>query len=913
MPIEDIKEKLKKNDELSLNDNLELQNILNELEIKFLTGDLLYRISIQDESKLKDGEAELIGLAIKNQLDTNSNYYYNPQGRIFTELKDRVLLKIQDQNFSRDSLSPLELIFFNQQVRYDIEQLRENKKLPDNQFYEAAKKLSPFPGKVLYPGTKDTGAQKKAKYTGQYWDEDSKKMMFIKKSEEHPEDDIAEVYGSKLSRVLVDESFASCNFIKTQKTSTNNVDSSSDMYITSVMYDGFKPFFTHRRHNINLFGKKMEIKTADFNTYRPATKIEKKDDTSHRLYKRIDKLEDYQTKELCRVLATSLLYRGYDTQTENINFYKKKNSELEHVGRIDFGWMFNNIASPKKEKVTLIDRVGQIQGKRKSKSRGGLKPTNHFLDYFIFDKVQEAMPDQLEEIASSSIKKMEELMAEMNASFEEIGNCAPTNSHIAKRNHQSQALYGFALHMGMESWEIPELDDLLPLPKDKELRHKIDIRDQVLKANIDQQKLAKIKNTVHLKLQNSIQNRARQLNCIAKCIRYQNDIRFMGYYEKHEHQALFLKELLEDDDFNNLHSTTFTNGDKFVDFNSTPKNIKSSDYPERILNRDFILDVAKNYKKLESEDQEVVVKFIAKFCQDETLLNDIKKKDSTLFNAVKKKQENKKDMSGFFEAPYAKSNNPLFLQNGKNAEKYIALIIDTIKNNNILNQQQYPEHAKIQQIISSYNLDLQSISTKEISDRLISSDKNAFQEALNNYSSNKMLLGRVLKSQNVSSQSNQNTSYQGMLTPPPLGVDSNTQSTNISKDNFGNILTTLANEENSKILRFSDIQKISFSTGESFYESTVTKTNNENTKIRLAENGNTAHMTGTYNEENFKILLDVYIRTKDIRDPNIIKPLNIPETHQDSVENLIHEAVNEYLQEIGQQQILSNESPMNNM
>ncbi|NQY43770.1 MAG: hypothetical protein HRT87_10545 [Legionellales bacterium] len=53
-------------------------------------------------------------------------------------------------------------------------------------------------------------------------------------------------------------------------------------------------------------------------------------------------------------------------------------------------------------------------------------------------------------------------------------------------------------------------------------------------------------------------------------------------------------------------------------------------------------------------------------------------------------------------------------------------------------------------------------------------------------------------------------------------------------------------------------------------------------------------MDGTYNKDNYKLLLDIFIKTNDVIDPNKIKGLNIPKDKEHEVQEMIKTSVNEY-------------------
>ncbi len=81
---------------------------------------------------------------------------------------------------------------------------------------------------------------------------------------------------------------------------------------------------------------------------------------------------------------------------------------------------------------------------------------------------------------------------------------------------------------------------------------------------------------------------------------------------------------------------------------------------------------------------------------------------------------------------------------------------------------------------------------------------------------------------------------------------------------------------------------------ENCYQSTIEYDDNDEITILVDKSGQEAYIQNDFNEKDYKRLVDIFIRTNDVTDPNIIKPLNI--TGQDRVRALeiISQSIDEY-------------------
>jgi len=299
----------------------------------------------------------------------------------------------------------------------------------------------------------------------------------------------------------------------------------------------------------------------------------------------------------------SLLCRGYDVQTENLNYYTGSDGTT-HIGRIDFGWMLYHIAS--KKKVKLVSKRSYI-GERTT-------PTNHYRDYFPF--VKGRLPDAFAEISRRCKERSAEVRAAMEKSIENIVECAPEGKEdLAKL----EALHNLAKHMGLQNWKHADLNDNCPLGEEVDFTD-IEITDDMLRH---------IEEEVHSSLENSMLHRAQQMACIAEYIRYEIGIeslksvpsRIRKVEEQHRSIKL-LKWLSESEDFR-LAGRNYINWDER----------KHTEYPSLVINLNFMNKILSS--PMTEQQQEVVVDFISKCgASNKSVMQQLKKKQPDLYQQV---------------------------------------------------------------------------------------------------------------------------------------------------------------------------------------------------------------------------------------------------------------------------------------
>ncbi len=951
-------------------EKLAYEKALSELRVKF---------SFSSKVKLTEDEIELYNQAVKNVIDgiypeseEQKNLYISLSLKIERKINSGFAFEKNNLVEEHSQFSKDEEILFNTAVRNTIDKMvelenssqqNEMHRIQENAYklYDLAKDISPFAGKVRYYEEEEdvSGAQKKAEHSGRYWDEYKAKFFYIKKSEKHPGDDIAEVYGSKLSQVLINESVADCSFVKNEQKDV--------MYIASEFYTGFEPLYKHKRW---AFDKKTsdfnrKFKKSDLNSPDPSTE-------QHPLAQSINSLKNHEVHELCSVLATSLLYRGYDVQTENINFYLDENGD-RHVGRIDFGWMLDDIALDPKVRLLSNRNIAVAPWVR-------TKPTNHYREYFIFDVVQEVLPVQLEKIAMNAQNKIDQLLAEMENCLKNIGNSVVL---MYKEFYQAESLYNLAKHIGMQEWGVPFLDELMPLSG--KLGLKFD--------HVDEAIVERLKECVHSTLRDNIISRSQQMHCIAQCINYQNAVK-EDPNNKYEHGVKLLADLLDTDDFERIINKFKKDGAKFVDFNKN----SGDDYPELVLNEKFILDLASEYENMAGHERKTLTIFVAEFCDDKALLKKIKAKNQELYENIKdpntrkinfNKYDNElsnddvtvtndieKDAKVIKYIEYLLSNkfdenedeDKIDLQNSlqniivlndyssqdqnyykkilntfkeyaiersevddwdeeldalyddarqhflidKKKLEYTKLILKSINDNISLSSLTLAKHAEVQKIFNKLVADGTLTKTSEPENFILAvyelkkEDIKVFEKAINEYKSpkNVLLKNTIMLSPNKT-QLATNKSYQEFVSPPPLGLSTNVKNNVNIENKLQDSLNFL--KKIKKLTCFSPPKQVELSSGDIYYETTVTNKNKNDTKIRLAKNGEKAYIAGTYDEESYRALVEVYVRTHKITDPKKVTPLNIPDNHKDSVNEIINDMVNEYLLEIGEKKPILND------
>ncbi|NQY41902.1 MAG: hypothetical protein HRT87_00925 [Legionellales bacterium] len=96
-----------------------------------------------------------------------------------------------------------------------------------------------------------------------------------------------------------------------------------------------------------------------------------------------------------------------------------------------------------------------------------------------------------------------------------------------------------------------------------------------------------------------------------------------------------------------------------------------------------------------------------------------------------------------------------------------------------------------------------------------------------------------------------------------------------------------------------------------YYETTVKKGNAE-TVIRMAKDGQKAHIKGGFNAESYKLLIKSFVDTNDIMDLNDIKPEKVPPSKLEEARRIIHESVSAHRVEKGEPALPPFDEPQQN-
>ena len=216
---------------------------------------------------------------------------------------------------------------------------------------KASSSVTPFPGMMVvgYPGS---GAQKKAKHTAFYIDENGKKWM-VKMSADYPADNVAEVVTASLLVDLIGEKHAvPYEFLKA---------ADGGMYLKSEVRKEFGTL------------KKDKEKALAIGS-NPVTKKNK-----GKIHERLERFEN----EMAMILAGSLLVGDSDCQVGNICFYKD-DSGNKKIAKFDDGWGLADLCKPGHQAVDLFEKIAWL-GERGThgvdKLLGANLPTNHYIDY----------------------------------------------------------------------------------------------------------------------------------------------------------------------------------------------------------------------------------------------------------------------------------------------------------------------------------------------------------------------------------------------------------------------------------------------------------------------------------------------------------------------------------------------------
>ncbi|NQY42560.1 MAG: hypothetical protein HRT87_04345 [Legionellales bacterium] len=92
-----------------------------------------------------------------------------------------------------------------------------------------------------------------------------------------------------------------------------------------------------------------------------------------------------------------------------------------------------------------------------------------------------------------------------------------------------------------------------------------------------------------------------------------------------------------------------------------------------------------------------------------------------------------------------------------------------------------------------------------------------------------------------------------------------------------------------------EVNEYSIQDDDSNYLKTVLEYEDDETlTLSFEKNGKTAYMDSIFNEDNYRRLTKIFIRTNDIVDPEIVKPMNVPREHQARALEIISEIIEEY-------------------
>ena len=273
------------------------------------------------------------------------------------------------------------------------------------------------------------GKQKKALGTGFYFTKGKKSKYYIKRSEEFPADDIAEIITAGLGRSILEslndetsalnheDLFAEC-------TSVTANTPSHEVFVRSTCAPNWKELYKHWGGS-NFF---LDM----FRTL--------KDKKTFQIVKDLDKK---QKQQLSIILATCLWLGEYDCGSQNIG--KDQNG---NIVKIDHGWGLVNICKKRHSIVRLFEHK-DLFGTRGTHKNSGI-PTNHFNDFKYLIKTP-FFTDALENLIDK-LKKQEknkELHAIVNS---QILNIVSTYKQQGTKA-QIKALYAFTEHLGLE---LPE-------------------------------------------------------------------------------------------------------------------------------------------------------------------------------------------------------------------------------------------------------------------------------------------------------------------------------------------------------------------------------------------------------------------------------------------------------------------------
>ena len=222
-----------------------------------------------------------------------------------------------------------------------------HKKAAKQEWYHNSQSLM-FPGRLKFKGVPGGGKQKKAIGTGRF-EEIGGKTIFIKRAEQHPSDDMAELFGANVLSAAIGADHVP------SATMTNRIDGA--VFLKS---EGLNKFEELKK---SVPSKKM----IGSEIWDPAAKKALTDKITRKGLK----------QDMAQILAGCAFVHERDCQVENIGFYTKADG-APGIAKIDHGWAFAGIMKDKHDIVKLFSKTGRY-GRSTSDLRA--KPINHLTDY----------------------------------------------------------------------------------------------------------------------------------------------------------------------------------------------------------------------------------------------------------------------------------------------------------------------------------------------------------------------------------------------------------------------------------------------------------------------------------------------------------------------------------------------------
>ncbi len=277
----------------------------------------------------------------------------------------------------------------------------------------------PFKSEGLsYHSPLGEGQQEKAQYTAFYGDVKNvvvSREYAIKRSQDYPADDIAEVVTSSLLvKIIGEDNAVPYTFIK----STND-----GIYLKSDVRNNFKDLE-------GIFKSKFK-KTKGWLASNPRTDENK--DKIHACF-----TSKQLKKDMANVLAGCLLVLDVDCQVKNICFYTD-GQNTTRIAKFDDGWGLAEICKPKNAKVDLFEHLSMF-GTRATHKKAGL-PTNHFIDYpYILHSI--AFVDSLQAVGQKAKSNIDK---DVQTALEKIDNAYPDQPTELMKAYKK-----FAAHLGIK-------------------------------------------------------------------------------------------------------------------------------------------------------------------------------------------------------------------------------------------------------------------------------------------------------------------------------------------------------------------------------------------------------------------------------------------------------------------------------